>query len=259
MKFRGVAWRRIGGGALVALGLSVAGGIAPVRAGDFSDLGVRTPSWGEVTVYVAGELGHSNFDDETYAGGATAHSVAPNFDGGVTGAVSAGYRWFISPMVGLRLEGEIGWHKNDVDTGAVNGVGRRFGGDLEYWSYMANIAVEIRDLLGPGVTPLLGVGVGAIDVDTSMIYHSPVGAGIVNGDDTAFAYQAFAAVEFDLGDDTAFYVKGRYLASEDLDLSHVAPAGGRSGSIDGNVEEFSISVGLRLGLGGDPGDNDFLK
>ena len=82
-----------------------------------------------------------------------------------------------------------------------------------------------------------GLGVGFVNVD-----YAPSGVGIVNDDETVFAYQLVAGASYDLSDRTALFVQYRYRATEDVETKvDLFPA-----SLDVENRASVIEAGLRF-------------
>ncbi|HPC08909.1 MAG TPA: outer membrane beta-barrel protein [Smithella sp.] len=125
-------------------------------------------------------------------------STAMDFDPGYALGVAAGYK-----MGKYRVEGEIGYQKNEVDKALS---GRRTSGDMKAYSFLVNgyydIATKTR------FTPYLtaGIGVAKVDGDFNRIAHV---------DDTAFAYQVGAGVAYAVNRALAVDLKYRYMDTVD--------------------------------------------
>lgn len=111
-----------------------------------------------------------------------------------------------SQDVGVLISGAP---QQGATVGAVVADGQ---GSVETTFLMANV---YYDFTGFGdFTPYVGAGIGAgfVSVD-----YSPSGVGIVDDDDTVFAYQVIAGGTYDLNDRTAVFAQYRYRATEDVE------------------------------------------
>ncbi len=120
-------------------------------------------------------------------------------DTGYALGVAAGYK-----MGKYRVEGEVGYQKNDVDE-CAKGC-RRTSGDIKAYSFLINGYYDF--FTKGGFTPFLsaGIGVAKVDGDINRVAHV---------DDTAFAYQVGAGVAYAITKDLAFDLKYRYMDTVD--------------------------------------------
>lgn len=182
------------------------------------------------------------------------------FDTGYTASAALGRRF----NNGLRGEIEFAYQSNDVDThrnvqaagipldnedvgvlisgaplqgatvGAVVADGR---GSVDTTFLMANVYYDFAEY--GAFTPYVGggVGVGFVNVD-----YSPSGVGIVDDDDTVFAYQLIAGGSYAVNDSTSVFAQYRYRATEDVETSvDLFPA-----SLDVENRASAFEVGVRF-------------
>jgi len=162
---------------------------------------------------------------------------------GLTGA--GGYKF----TNGIRVEGEIGYRRNNFDQlsltsgfGSFNGLSADADGDVSALSFMVNGYYDFD--LGSGWMPYVGGGVGLalIDAEASV---SVLGT-IVDDDDTVFAYQIGAGIGYVAGRSNALeqYVVTldyRYFATADPSLTLVNGA-----SFDSEYSSHYFGVGMRF-------------
>ena len=166
--------------------------------------------------YVRGDLGGS-FQGEFDA------DRKQDLESAVFGAAGAGY----DLGNGLRAEGELTYSKSDFD--GASGDAKSLGG-------FANI---VYDFKVPGlpdqIRPFVGAGVGFANVKLD--------DGLVDDDDTGFAYQAKAGVSYKVNDRLTAEMAYRYQRVADVQF--------RSGASDleGDLGSQAITVGLRYKLG----------
>lgn len=182
-------------------GISIGSDAAPAKkakAAKFKKAAVNKP-------YVSVQGGVAFLTDSDVDAGI--RSTAMDFDPGYALGVAAGYK-----MGKYRVEGEIGYQKNDVD-GALSC--RRTSGDMKAYSFLVNgyydIATKTR------FTPYLtaGIGVAKVDGDFNRIAHV---------DDTAFAYQVGAGVAYAVNKALAVDLKYRYMDTvDDLGFGNTNP------------------------------------
>lgn len=120
-----------------------------------------------------------------------------------------------------RLEGEIGYQKNDFDdvtvtvagvgSASLKGVGVPFSGDTEVTSFLMNGYYDFTN--DSAFTTYVTAGLGLAKVEGSMDLPS-VGAS-ASDSDTVFAYQIGAGVEYALNQTVSLDVRYRYFATSD--------------------------------------------
>ena len=156
-----------------------------------------------------------------------------------------------------RVEGELGYQANDVDTinwsvpELINGDGEDFSGsidldgDITVLSLLVNGYYDID--LGGGVelSPTVGVGVAQVSVD-DVNFDMPS----INGDgdgldeigldisETTFAYQAGIGLGIPLEDNIMLDARYRYFATTDFTML----------AVNANVESHNALLGLRVGF-----------
>ena len=162
--------------------------------------------------YVSGQLGLSVLEDSDIdvSGGGTIGELS--FDNGWAGVIAGGYAF----GNGWRLEGELGYRTNDLDsaTAAITGItagGASASGDMSATSLMLNVVYDFP--LGMSVSPYLGLGIGAARVELD---------GDLGSDDTTeLAYQAIAGVAVAVAENLELTADYRYFGTEDLDIDGV--------------------------------------
>lgn len=184
------------------------------------------------------------------------------FDSGTAFSFEAGKRY----SSGLRSGIEVSWASADVDfhegvtaggtlidgvdaavlTGSAMQLGATVGqivaagqGEIETMSMMANAYYDFnRDGM---FSPYLGAGIGFSSVDVTF---NPSGVGIIDDDDTAFAYQVKVGATLNFSDRwEAFAEYGWREADIEADASLI-PA-----SLDIENEQGLLSVGMRYKFG----------
>jgi opacity protein-like surface antigen len=121
---------------------------------------------------------------------------------------------------GLRLEGEIAYRSNGIDT--IDGVST--GADLASWAFMANALYDIntQSSIRPHIGGVLGVARGTVET------------GNLEFSDTVLAAQCIVGIDYTLAPDLALTLDFRHLRIEDLGLG--------AGSVLGRVEYANSSV-----------------
>ncbi len=183
--------------------------------------------------YGAIDLGYHWSDDSNYdVPVGTNPNVDP--DDEWVGAARLGYR--LSPHWRVELEGA--YRPGEVPVG-----GDFNGGDLEVWSLMGNVIV---DLIPDGdLSPFVGVGAGiaAAQFDTTTPARF-----IVDESDAVWAWQAIAGVSAKATDRINVDLTYRYFQTDDFEFQNLGTAGPMSGSFN----DQSVTVGIRYSFAGPP-------
>lgn len=142
----------------------------------------------------------------------------------------------------FRLEGEIGFRHNDVDShnvGGVNVTGGAADGDVYQYSFMANL---YHDFL-PGATfrPYVGFGLGYAEADADGFAAN--GVTVLNDSDGDFAYQLMAGASWQFAPQWTLEAEYRYFATDSISLQAVD---GTTSTVD--FDNHSALVGLRFGF-----------
>jgi outer membrane protein OmpA-like peptidoglycan-associated protein len=161
-----------------------------------------------------------------------------SFDSGFNAGLRAGYEW--GPW---RFEGEYSYRNNNVSNFSgticcIAGIGRNFagnngvfGGSTHSNSIMANAIYDFT--FGWPITPHIGVGVGATDVNFGVSLNPGVvlpagplrttGFGSLNGHQWNFAYQAIAGIRYEVNPLISLDFDYRYLATPGFTLTGNCP------------------------------------
>lgn len=114
---------------------------------------------------------------------------------------------------GLRVEGELTYRVNDVDTLA----GVSFGGDVSSLALMANGFYDFDS--GSPVVPYVGGGIGVANVSANDINFFGIQA--VDDEETVFAYQLGVGVGYEVSPTLTLTADYRYFATDDVELVDV--------------------------------------
>lgn len=110
-------------------------------------------------------------------------------------------------LAGVAVGGKMPWARGELEAAYrnndLNGAG---GGEAESWDVMANAYWDIET--NSMITPYLGVGIGAANVDLDI-------AGI--DDSWEFAYQGMAGLNFDVAPQWTLGAEYRYFATTEID------------------------------------------
>lgn len=194
--------------------------IAPASAEE------RTPS-----LYL-GLGGGGNFMHDADIDGGGINTEA-DYDSGVAAAITLGFK----RADGFRSEFEVAGRTNDVDQ--LKGMGSA-DGDVDALTFMGNILYDFQRF--GKFKPYLGVGIGLARVRFDGV--RPIGGGVINDHDMAFAFQGIAGLSFDLTDRFEVFGDYRYLGTTDLDVQ-VATSGSTVSADYGN---HTVMGGIRIAL-----------
>ncbi len=180
--------------------------------------------------YLGGNVGvgfpsDSEFDDAT-------NTNDVELDLGFAGILSAGWQF----ENGIRLQGEFAARLNQVGEITGVGAGAPNDGDMNVYSLMADVIYGIPT--GTKFTPYIGAGAGLARVNADSIGTTL--ATTVDDDDTVFAYQAIAGVEYAIHPNLFAGVDYRYFRTGDTEFTSAAAT-----QIDGDYENHTVTVGLR--------------
>jgi opacity protein-like surface antigen len=126
---------------------------------------------------------------------------------------------------GLRLEGEIAYRANGVDT--LDGVS--VGGDMSSWAFMGNVLYDFNTQ--SSIRPHIGGGLG--------VARATIESGGLEYSDTVFAAQFIVGGDYMVSPDLALTLDFRHMRTQDLALG----AGSGLGAVE--YSNSTLTVGLR--------------
>lgn len=139
---------------------------------------------------------------------------------------------------GFRLEGELFWQENDIDSGRLGPVQLSalggLNGDVGVWGGMLN---GYYDFLEGPLVPFIGLGVGYAQVDANVNLGD---ISVIDDDDTVLAYQGILGVSYDFMPNLQGVLAYRYLSLDDPEFKDRA-----GGKVDMQYDSQAIDVGLR--------------
>ncbi|WP_171097903.1 outer membrane protein [Ruegeria sp. HKCCD7255] len=199
-------------------------------------------------LYVQGFLGYSQLQDSIFKGSVNgvSQSVDTDFDSGfgLGAAIGKEIPQWSNETVGTRIELELSYRDNDVDGVNFSGNGpageSNVSGDITQTSLFANVLFDFKR--EGDWTPYAGFGLGATYSDIDINYGPGVS---LDDSDTNFAAQVIAGVAYDISATTAFTVDARYARAFDVSSQRLAPNGASTGSVEDDLDTFSINFGLR--------------
>jgi len=199
--------------------------------------------------YASGNIGISWFNDVTltpsYEFEGEDFSESFNTGSGITllGALGCDYGDY-------RLEAELGYQQNDVESLTINGEDGPFDddeftfdmeGDISIVSLLGNAYYDI-DLGGVELSLTAGVGVAQVNFDdieyTDDDEQPFMGEGVWNVHETTLAYQLGAGLGIPVSDGIMLDARYRYFATTDFTIEEA----------NMNVESHSALLGLRVNL-----------
>jgi opacity protein-like surface antigen len=152
---------------------------------------------------------------------------------------------------GLRVEVEAAYRENQVDglwqtnvtTPTVVSTGN-MGYDFSTFSVMANLWYDFPIA---GVTPYVGGGIGwaRTDADVDFIGGTTVS---IDYDDSGFAWQLGAGIDFDVSPNMKLGVGYRYFQGPDVTIPGTFGGGGSVAAGDLDSEHHSAIVNLRVAM-----------
>ena len=167
---------------------------------------------GPGSIYFGVEGGYTSF-----AGYQTGHivgtgiGVQESFDDGYNVGARAGYEW--GPF---RFEEEFRFQQNGINRLTVGPLATTAVGDRNAYAFMTNV---IYDFVGwnflYGITPHIGVGVGAVELRDGVSLASGGGLQVSHDTEWEFGYQGIAGIRYNINPALAFDLDYRYLATTD--------------------------------------------
>jgi opacity protein-like surface antigen len=162
--------------------------------------------------YVSGNLGlaiprDSDVTDSTLPG--ITLDIASDSGLAVGGAVGYG-------IYNNRFEGEITYHKNDLDKASLFGADVNITGDTSCLALLLNGYLDFMN--ETAYTSFITAGLGFAKIEINDFYVPGSGLPSESDDDTVFAYQVGAGVGYAVNEKITIDVKYRYFATADLEF-----------------------------------------
>ncbi len=147
----------------------------------------------------------------------------------------------------IRGEAEFSFTNSDVDQIAFSGNGPgaevNVSGDIQTQALFANLYADFDT--GTAITPYVGGGLGIGRVEQNLVYGPGVS---VPDSSTGLAAQIIVGGAYALNDKWSLTADARYRKFFDVESNRLNPAGGVTGVIDGDYDDFSVNVGVRFGF-----------
>ena len=151
-------------------------------------------------MYMSGNLGYTMLNDSDLS--VIGDKATVTFDDGFAGGIALGYGF----SKNIRVEGELAYQENDVDTGSYNGdTENDLDSDVTSLALLCNSYYDFEN--SSSFTPFITAGIGVANINVS----TPIG----DAEDTVFAYQVGGGVAYDITEKTALDLTYRYFATED--------------------------------------------
>ena len=203
-----------------------------------------------VAVLLAGAGGASaqSYYGGAYGGGSYTHDSDASSSGApgvsITAKVSPGYALGgfagYDNGGGFRVEGELAYRRNGLDEQDVGGTIQQLQGDVAALALMVNGFYELQSGAS-GFTPHIGAGIGMAKV--SMIDTGLVGGATESNDDTVFAYQLIAGVDYELSPTMTLFADYRLFGTTNVQYTE---AGGDD--IEFSYLNSAILIGISTGF-----------
>jgi len=157
-------------------------------------------------------------------------SAELSYDTGYTVGGAVGYM-----MEKFRVEGELSYQKNDIDSLSAYGQSESLNGDISAFTFLANGYFDFAT--GGPLTPYITAGIGYSKVEVDFEGETE--------DDNLFTYQIGVGVGYAMSDATTLDLRYRYLGAQDFESSDYDPNLG-FGKISAEVASHNITVGFRF-------------
>lgn len=189
-------------------------------------------------LYMSGHLGVAMPSDSTLTDStAPGVSLDIEYDADLALDLAVGYR--VGPT---RLEGEIGYQKNDFDdvlvsvaglgSASLKSAGVPFSGDVKATSFLLNGYYDFQN--ASAFTPYLTAGLGVAGIKANFTLPS---AGYAGSDsDTVFAYQFGAGFEYAINQMVSLDARYRYFATSDPSFD----------TLEGEFASHNLMLGARF-------------
>ncbi len=194
--------------------------------------------------YFGGEGGWTSLD--SFGKSIAGISATTHVNDGFNVGARAGYEW--GPW---RFEEEFSFRQNGITHISAGGLSTTANGNVNEYALMTNAIYDFT--LGWPITPHIGGGVGAVNVDVGMSVppfaipgFSFPGGTVVSGNTWEFGYQAIAGVRYNINPALAFDIDYRYLGTAGATIH--SKATGISYSTGGlSTNSLLASLTLRFG------------
>jgi opacity protein-like surface antigen len=181
--------------------------------------------------------------------GGAPQSVDSDFDNGTSLGFGVGTYlpgWNLG-STSFRGEAEFSFSKSDADQIRFSGNGPasevNVSGDVKTQALFANLYADFAT--GTAFTPYVGAGLGYGRVEQNLVYGPGVS---VPDSSNGVAAQIIVGGAYALNDNWALTADARFRRFFDAESRRLNPAGGLTGNIEGDYDDFSVNVGVRFGF-----------
>ena len=178
--------------------------------------------------YFGAGIGLSSLRDATLTEAGTPFSIDADFNAGLGLTAALGY-----DLDFARMELELGYKKNNINSFNAFGVSVPASGDVTSKSIMMNF---YHDFTTPESrwSPFLGAGLGAarLDVNNATV----TGFALGDANDTVFAWQLMAGIGYKVTDNTVIDLSYRYFATATPDFD----------GMKAEYDSHNVMIGLRF-------------
>ena len=150
-----------------------------------------------------------------------------------------------------RLEIEVSYLENDINSGSFNAGAQTFNGDQDVLFFYLNNYSDIRFSEDQRFVPYIGGGLGVAVVNSNVGYF-PASATAntfgVLGEDTAFAGHVAVGASYELNSNLELYSEGRYFRIQNVNLDRRFIGGGAdlfNATLEDDIDGFTVTGGLR--------------
>jgi len=227
------------------VGAAIAAMFLMSSAANAADLYTPEPTPVAASGWYFSGFGGANWADDTSFDvdlGAGVAAITNEYDTGfvVGGAFGYDFGQAMGPL-GVRVEGEVSYRDNDVDTHVLGGAD--LAGSVGSTSALAGMANLLFDFNTGGPLSFYGgggVGIANVEFDS---HGADAADPVMNDDDTVFAWQAIAGVGYEVSPGWVLDVQYRYFNASDVSLTSTPLAGSVSSSTD--YESHAVVAGIR--------------
>ena len=168
--------------------------------------------------YFSGNISYVDVEDSDLDSNEAAtgnREVDATFDSDIGFGLGVGYEFAGNVLGPVRVGLEYQRNDNDADDIDFQNIPRNnVNGSFDVDSFFVNIS-QAFDGLPYGIQPYVGVGLGYVEVDSSLIYAA---GATINDDDSEFGYQFQIGSSLLLTDNFNLFVEYRRTYADDLEL-----------------------------------------
>lgn len=195
-------------------------------------------------------------NDQIGGGGPFAFDSAADYSNGVGVYAALGY----ATGGNFRYEVEFSYRDNDVNNIVADGAGfsgwpsGTIGGGTTAMAGMVNVLYDFHT--GGGITPYVGLGLGAVNVDHDITGNNAAGVPTApmtiayGASGWSLGYQGIAGIAFDLAEGLVLDLSYRYFGTEKR--AYAGTLNGVPASFEADFDSHNLFAGLRWNFGAAP-------